>query len=76
MGQIKDNILLQKIVIVIKKLRSDKGVTQEQVYNETNVHIGRIEAGRANLSVTTLATLCGYFQIKLSEFYLLVEKLD
>lgn len=69
MSQIKDNKLLQKIVIVIKELRDEKGVSQEEVYNDINIHIGRIETSKANLSVSTLSALCKYFKISLSEFH-------
>ena len=73
MEQIRDNKLLQKISIVIKELREEKGVTQEEVYNDTNIHVGRIETAKANLSVSTLSALCKYFKIRISEFFKRVE---
>jgi transcriptional regulator with XRE-family HTH domain len=54
-------------------LRETKDVTQEEVYNDINIHIGRIETAKANLSVSTLSALCKYFKIKLSEFHRMVE---
>lgn len=74
MAQIKDTKLLQKIALVIKQLRNTKDVSQEEVYNDLNIHIGRIETAKANLSVSTLSALCKYFKIKMSEFYRLVEE--
>ena len=73
MEQIRDNKLLQKISIVIKELREEKGVTQEEVYKDTNIHVGRIETAKANLSVSTLSALCKYFKIRVSEFFKRVE---
>jgi transcriptional regulator with XRE-family HTH domain len=73
MGQLRDNKLLQKIAIVIKELREEKGVSQEEVYNDINIHIGRIETAKGNLSVSTLSALCKYFKISLSEFHKRVE---
>jgi transcriptional regulator with XRE-family HTH domain len=73
MGQIKDQKLLQKIALVFKELRETKGVTQEDVYNDTNIHIGRVETANANLSVSTLSALCKYFKLSLSEFFKKVE---
>lgn len=73
MEQIRDNKLLQKIALVIKQLRLQKGVTQEDVYNDINIHVGRIETSKANLSVSTLSSLCKYFRIKLSDFFEMVE---
>ena len=75
MGQLKDLKLLRKIALVIKELRDAKNVTQEDVYNETNIHVGRIETAKANLSVSTLSALCKYFKISLSEFHKRVEEL-
>jgi transcriptional regulator with XRE-family HTH domain len=75
MSQLRDAKLLQKIAFVIKQLREDKGLTQEDVYNEINIHIGRIETAKANLSVSTLSALCKFFKIKMSEFYARVEEI-
>ncbi len=75
MPQIRDKKLLQKIALVIKELRNKGELSQEDVYNDTNIHIGRIETARANLTVSTLSTLCKYFHITLSEFHKKVESL-
>ena len=73
MEQIRDRKLLQKISVVIKELREEKGLTQEEVYNDTNIHVGRIETAKANLSVSTLSALCKYFKIRVSDFFKRVE---
>lgn len=73
MGQIRDDKLLKKIAVVVKQLREDKGVSQEEVYNDINIHIGRIETASANLSVSTLSAVCKYFKISLPEFFKKVE---
>ena len=75
MGQIRDTKLLHKIALVIKQLREENNLSQEEVYNETNIHVGRIETLKANLSVSTLSSLCRFFKIKLSEFHKRVESL-
>jgi transcriptional regulator with XRE-family HTH domain len=71
--QIRDIKLLQKIALTIKKLRDENGLTQQDVYNDINIHIGRIETAKANLSISTLAHLCKYFKVKLSDFFKMVE---
>ena len=73
MGQIRDTKLLKKIAIVLKQLREEKGLTQEDVYNDINIHIGRIETANGNLSVSTLSALCSYFDLELSAFFERVE---
>ncbi len=75
MPQIKNIVLLQKIASVLKKLREGNGLTQNDVYYDTGIHIGRIESYKVNLSVSTLCELCNYFEIKVSEFYRRVEEL-
>lgn len=69
MPQQKDEILLRKISFRIKELRLQKGWSQEQFYNETDIHIGRIETGRLNISVSTLAKVCKYLDIELEDFF-------
>jgi transcriptional regulator with XRE-family HTH domain len=74
MGQIKNKLLLKAIAMQIKSLRESEGLTQEDFYNDTNIHIARIETGRNNLSISTLECICSYFKIPLSKFFLKVEK--
>lgn len=75
MVQYRDKKLLQKIAIVIKELRNEAELNQAEVYNDTNIHVGRIETARANLTVSTLSALCKYFKISLSDFHKKVEQL-
>ncbi len=75
MRQIRDVKLLQKIALIIIELRDESNVTQEEVFNDINIHIGRIETAKTNISVSTLSVLCKYFNITLSEFHKRVEKL-
>lgn len=75
MGQRKNDILLRKIASVVKTLRAKKGVTQQEVFIDINIHVGRIEVVDANPSITTISDLCEYFGIELSDFFKLVENL-
>jgi transcriptional regulator with XRE-family HTH domain len=75
MAQIRDTALLKKIAVVLKKLREDRDLNQDEVYDATKIHIGRIETAKANLSVSTLSALCNYFDLSLSEFHKKVEEL-
>jgi transcriptional regulator with XRE-family HTH domain len=73
MPQIRDEKLLKKISLVLKQLRAERDLTQEDVFNDTDIHIARIESAKANITVSTLAALCKYYKIRLSAFYELVE---
>ena len=74
MAQMRDEKLLLSIALVLKELRESRGVSQHDVYFDTNIHIARIENGKINPSVSTLAVLLKYFKIKMSEFYSMVEE--
>lgn len=68
-AQITDEELLKQIACGIKQMRVSRGITQEVFYNDTNIHIGRIERGKTNISVSTLKAICNYFSVKPSEFF-------
>ena len=74
MGQIKNKKLLKDIAILLKELREERNLTQEDFYNDTNIHIGRIETGRNNISISTLEAICKYYNLSLSKFFTLLEK--
>ena len=53
----------------IKALRLQKAISQEAFYFDTNIHIGRIESGKNNLSISTLQAICEYLNISLTDFF-------
>lgn len=61
--------LLIRIAVRIKQLRESKGVSQEIMYMDTQIHVARIETAKVNISVSTLDAICRYFDITLSEFF-------
>jgi transcriptional regulator with XRE-family HTH domain len=65
--------LLTKIAQRIKQLRMDKGISQETFYIDTDIHIARIETGKANITVSTLNDICIYFGISLTDFFTTIE---
>jgi len=69
MAQIRNNELIKKIALKIKALREEKGISQEDMYNDTDIHIGRIESARVNITVSTLDRICQYFGVSLGEFF-------
>lgn len=82
MEQIKNERLLSAIKLVLKELRAESGLTQEQVANnikankDLSIHIGRNETRNQNMSVSTLYELCEYYKISLSAFFKKVEEID
>jgi transcriptional regulator with XRE-family HTH domain len=67
--QNKDAELLEKTAKRIKALREDRQITQEAFYNDTNIHIARIESGKVNMSLSTISKICKYLNISLSSFF-------
>ncbi|MEN9439997.1 MAG: hypothetical protein RLZ33_73 [Bacteroidota bacterium] len=52
----------------IKELRLEKKLTQEEVYNDTGIHVARIEQGKRDISFTTLTKIADYFKVSLGYF--------
>ncbi len=69
MGQIRNEELLKAIGLWFKAIREKKCLTQEDVFNDTGIHIGRIETAKTNLSVSTIHQLCSYYNISIQDFF-------
>lgn len=74
MAQLKNEELLIKVGNVLKELRKKKGILQADMLNDTGIHIARAEGAQSNLSLSTLAALAEYLDIRLSDFFKMVEK--
>lgn len=74
MGHPRSNtILLQAIAAGLRDLRKKRNLSQIDVYIDTDIHIGRIERGKTNISITTLSDICDYYDISLEEFFSSIE---
>jgi len=71
---IKDKKLLKKTGYILKQVREERKLTQADVYNDIGIHIGRIEMSKRDIKLSTLSSLCEYYKIGLSEFFVRVEK--
>lgn len=70
MGRLRNNkLLLQAIAARLRELRKERDLSQIDVYIDTDIHIGHIERGRTNISVSTLWDICEYYNISLAEFF-------
>ncbi len=50
-------------------MRERTGISQRLMYYDTEINIGRLETGKENIKITTIAKLCAYFHISLEEFF-------
>ena len=64
----ENNEILLILAKRLKELRKHKNVTQEDVYNDTGIHVARIEQGKRDISFTTLCKLAEYFEVDLNSF--------
>lgn len=74
--QYQDKQLLNAIILTLKEVRKARGITLETFYFDTGIHLARIEQGKTNISVSTLAKICNYFEISLVDFFDKVEKIS
>ena len=67
--QWRNDVLIEERARRLKDLRIGRGLSQETVYFNTGIHIGKIETEKYNITVSTLSKLCDYYQITLEEFF-------
>lgn len=72
--QYQDKELLNVIILTLKELRKVRGITLETFYFDTGIHLARIEQGKTNITVSTLAKICDYFEISLVDFFKKMEE--
>lgn len=53
----------------LQRLRRERGYTLQEVYDATGIHIARLEANKANMTVITLGALCRYYGVSLADFF-------
>lgn len=79
--QYRNEQLLKKIGLVVKKLREDRSLSLLQIdidYNmkmKGSINFGRIEQGKRNITISTISLICDYFEMSLSDFFTKLDKL-
>lgn len=58
-----------EVVHRLQRLRHERGLSLQEVYDATGIHIARLEARKANMTVLTLATLCRHYEVTLEVFF-------
>lgn len=53
----------------LRELRLERSLSQEKVLFETGVRVEHIEAGRNNVTISTLHALCALYGVTLHEFF-------
>lgn len=65
----RDTVLLREIAAKLRRIRKELGKSQVDAYIDTEIHVGRVESGRTNISISTLSALCDYYGISLGNFF-------
>ncbi|MBQ4278810.1 MAG: helix-turn-helix transcriptional regulator [Rikenellaceae bacterium] len=63
----RNDLLINQIAERLRKCRTAAGKSQEAVYFDTGIHIGKIETAQYNITVSTLSRLCQYYGITMEE---------
>jgi transcriptional regulator with XRE-family HTH domain len=58
-----------EVILRLQRLRHERGLSLQEVYDATGIHIARLEARKANMTVLTLATLCRHYEVALADFF-------
>ena len=75
-NQRHNEVLMHLVAIKLKSLRESKGITQAEAYRLSGIHLGRIESGNSNITVSTLSALCKFYDISFDEFFHDIELKD
>jgi transcriptional regulator with XRE-family HTH domain len=51
----------------LKAVRVARGQTLQEVYDETGIHVARLETGRRSAAFVTVALLCRYYHVELAK---------
>ncbi len=65
----RDDKLIRQVADRFRELRKARGLTLDAVLEDTNVDIKYYESRATNVTITTIAILCEYFDISLEEFF-------
>ena len=60
----------------VRELRVKNKLTQLQCFLDTNIHFGRIEQGKRDVSFSTLYKICDYLNVSLEEFFKDFQKIE
>ncbi|WP_295915437.1 helix-turn-helix transcriptional regulator [uncultured Alistipes sp.] len=67
--QRRNDFFVGQVVGRLKEYRQARNLTQETVSDHTRLNIGRIETGRHDISLSTLAILCDYYNVPPRELF-------
>lgn len=67
--QRRNDILLGIIAKRLIDLREKQNLSQQKVYIHTGIDMDMVERGEYNITLSTLADLCDYYNVSLQDFF-------
>lgn len=67
--QRRDEVMLLAIAARLKELRAKTGLKQIEVAKQTGQNIGRMEAAKSNLTISSLEKISLFYGVSLEEFF-------
>ncbi|WP_071837824.1 helix-turn-helix domain-containing protein [Hymenobacter norwichensis] len=71
----QQSLFLRELARRLKAVREERRLTLQEVYDATGVHVSRLESGRRNVALLTVAVLCRYYQVNLGVVVTDLERL-
>lgn len=69
MAKTRNTKFIKLVVERIKEIREKQGITQEVVFYDTGINIGRIERGERDISLSTIKAICEYFEVPVHDLF-------
>lgn len=73
MGKLWLSEAVENIALLVKKLRTEKGITQEVFLFDTGINVYRIECGQTDITCSTLIAVCDRLDITPAELFEMIE---
>ena len=65
----RDTKFLDKVILRIRHLRTEKNISQRHFQEDTGINIGRIEQGLRDFNMTTFYEICKHLDTNPEEFF-------
>ncbi len=69
MRQRRNNELIHLVATRLRELREERGLSQLVVWEDTDIDMHKVEGEIYNITLSTIADLCDYYNITLKDFF-------
>ncbi|WP_071595217.1 helix-turn-helix domain-containing protein [Hymenobacter aerophilus] len=69
MQEASSDSVIRTLVQRLQQVRLSRNLSQQEVYDATGIHIGRLEAKPVNVTMRTLIILCRYYDVQLAPLF-------